>query len=145
MFQKILIPVDLADRHESALAIAARLVTPHVGEVTVLHVIEVLHGLPREEDPKFYQRLEEKSRNQLDVLATRLKEKGVNARPVILYGERVPEILRYTVQESVDLIVLSSHPLEPGKPGGGLGTMSHLIGAAARCPVMLVKGEPAAQ
>jgi nucleotide-binding universal stress UspA family protein len=141
MFQKIVVPVDLADRHESALEIAARLVTPGAGEVTVLHVIELLHGLPREEDPKFYQRLEEKSRVRLDLLTARLKKKGVSARPVVVYGERVPEVLRYTLQESVDLIVLSSHPLDPGKPGGGLGTMSYLIGAAARCPVMLVKGE----
>jgi nucleotide-binding universal stress UspA family protein len=144
MFQKILVPVDLADRHEQTLEIAARLVTPGAGEVTVLHVIEILHGLPREEDPKFYHRLEEKSRARLDLLTARLKEKGINARSVLLYGERVPEVLRYTVQESVDLIVLSSHPLDPGKPGGGLGSMSHLIGAAARCPVMLIKGGPPA-
>jgi nucleotide-binding universal stress UspA family protein len=144
MFQQILVPVDLADWHESALEIAARLVTRDAGEVTVLHVIEVLHGLPREEDPKFYNRLEQKSRARLDLLTTRLKAKGVRARPVVLYGERVPEVLRYTLQERVDLIVLSSQPLDPGQPGGGLSTMSHLIGAAARCPVMLVKGEPPA-
>jgi nucleotide-binding universal stress UspA family protein len=142
MFHKILVPVDLADRHESALEIAARLATHDAGEVTLLHVIEVLHGLPREEDPKFYDRLEVKSRARLDALTARLKEKGVSARPVVLYGERVPEVLRYTLQERVDLIVLSSHPPDPNQPGGGLGTMSYLIGVAARCPVMLVKSVP---
>jgi nucleotide-binding universal stress UspA family protein len=142
MFLKILIPVDLADRHEPSLEIAARLATPGAGEVTVLHVIELLRDLPREADPKFYQRLEDKSRARLDVFAASLKDKGVSARPIVVYGERVREVLRYATQEAVDLIVLTSHPVEPDEPGGGLGTMSYLIGIAARCPVMLVKAKP---
>jgi nucleotide-binding universal stress UspA family protein len=142
MFLKILIPVDLADRHEPSLEVAARLATPSVGEVRVLHVIELLRDLPREADPKFYQRLEDKSRARLDAFTARLQEKGVSARPVVLFGERVREVLRYAAQEAVDLIVLTSHPVDPDEPGGGLATMSYLIGIAAKCPVMLIKGTP---
>jgi nucleotide-binding universal stress UspA family protein len=142
MFVRILIPVDLADRHEPSLEIAARLATPGASEVTVLHVIELLRDLPREADPKFYQRLEDKSRAQLDVLTAHLKDKGVSARPVVVFGDRVREVLRYATEEAVDLIVLTSHPVEPDEPGAGLATMSYLVGIAARCPVMLVKGKP---
>ncbi len=142
MFLKILIPVDLADRHEPSLEVAARLATPATGEVTLLHVVELLRDLPREADPKFYQRLEDKSRARLDAFTARLQEKGVSARPVVLFGERVREVLRYAAQEAVDLIVLTSHPVDPNEPGSGLATMSYLIGIAAKCPVMLIKATP---
>jgi hypothetical protein len=39
----------------------------------------------------------------------------------------------------VDLIVLTSHPLEPDRPGGGWGTISYQVAVFADCPVLLVK------
>jgi nucleotide-binding universal stress UspA family protein len=139
MFQKVLVPVDLTDRHQPALEIAAKLVAPAGGEVLLLHVVEVLQGLPREEEPSFYQRLERKAGIHLNRLLGHLKDRQVTGRAVVLFGERVPEALRYAEQEGVGLIVLTSHPVDPSKPGAGWGTMSYLIGIAARCPVLLVK------
>ena len=59
MFRKILVPVDLSDRHGQALEIAARLAKASDGEVTLLHVIEMIPGLNLEEERDFYQRLEQ--------------------------------------------------------------------------------------
>ena len=42
MFKKILVPVDLTDVHQPALDIAARLAKENDGEVTLLHVVEVI-------------------------------------------------------------------------------------------------------
>ena len=55
--------------------------------------------------------------------------------------ERNPaeEILRFAVDEEVDLIVLASHRLDPSKPGDGWSTLSYRIGILAPCPVLLVK------
>jgi nucleotide-binding universal stress UspA family protein len=139
MFQKVLVPVDLTDRHQPVLDIAAKMVAVGGGEVRLLHVIEVLAGLPVEEEPTFYQRLERKATAHLNRLLDHLKDKKVKARPIILVGERIPEVLRYAQQEGIDLIVLTSHPVQPDKPGAGWGTMSYLIGIAARCPVLLMK------
>src|SRR6266851_503449 len=115
MFQKILVPVDLTDRHQPALEIAAKLVTPG-GEVILLHVIEVLPGLPREEEPSFYQRLERKADIYLHRLSDVLQERHVTVRSVVLLGERVPEVLRYAEEQAADLLVLTSHPVDPAKP-----------------------------
>jgi nucleotide-binding universal stress UspA family protein len=139
MFRKILVPVDLADRHTTALEFAARLAGPGGGEITLLHVIELIHGLSKEEDAAFYQRLERKAKQHLDRLLTGLQERQVTGRPAIVFGERIAEVLRYAHQEGTDLIVLTSHAVNPADPGAGWGTMSYLIGIAAHCPVLLAK------
>src|SRR4051794_7370711 len=94
MFQKVLVPVDLTDRHQPALDIAAKLVVPGSGEIRLLHVIEVLAGLPVEEEPTFYQRLERKASAHLNRLLDQLKDRRVPARSIILVGQRIPQILR---------------------------------------------------
>jgi nucleotide-binding universal stress UspA family protein len=139
MFKKILVPVDLSDRHQPALTMAARLVTPDAGEVILLHVIEVPLGLARDEEPTFYHRLERKAGLHLNRFTDLLKGRNVLARPVILFGERAPEILRFAEREAVDLLLLASHPVDPVNPAAGWGTLSYLLGIAARCPVLLVK------
>jgi universal stress protein A len=49
------------------------------------------------------------------------------------------EIIRFTEEQAVDLVVLSSHPV--GKDSGieGWGTISYKVGMLCSCPVMLVK------
>src|SRR5437763_829339 len=136
MFRKILMPVDLTDRHDRALEIAAGL-APVGGAVTLLHVIELLHGVPREEEPEFYQRLEETARAHLDRLAAALQGRSVTVRAELLFGRRGPDVVRYAQDTGADLIVLTSHPVDPAKPGESWGTLSYFIGIAARCPVLL--------
>lgn len=139
MFQKILVPVDLTDAHQQTLDIAARLAAQGGGQVVLLHVIELLTGLPREEEPDFYQRLERKAQAHLERLLRRLGERNVPARAEVLYGERAREILRYAVAEGVDLVVLTSHRIDPANPETRWGTLSHKVGLLAPCPVLLVK------
>jgi nucleotide-binding universal stress UspA family protein len=139
MFRNILIPVDLTDRHGPALTIAGQLAAQSGGTVTVLHVIELLHGLGREDEPAFYDRLERKARGHIDRLAETLRAKQVTAQADLLYGERGREVLRYAQEHATDLIVLTSHPVDPTQPGMGWNTLSYFIGVAARCPVLLVK------
>src|SRR5262249_46848850 len=138
MFKKVLVPVDLTDTHQQALDIAARLATPG-GDVVVLHVIELLHGLSREEEPDFYRRLERKARAHLERLLPRLGAQPVPAVAEVLYGERAREIIRYALERGVDLIVLTSHRVEPANPETRWGGLSYKIGFLAPCPVMLVK------
>jgi nucleotide-binding universal stress UspA family protein len=139
MFRKILVPVDLTSRHAPAVEIAAGLAGPAGAEVTLLHVVEEIHGLEREEDRDFYADLERKAAEHMDQLLAAVSGGSVTGQRVILFGERVPELLRYAEQVQADLIVITSHALDPSRPGGGWGTTSHLIGIAARCPVLLVK------
>lgn len=138
-FRKILLPLDLTDKHHKALELAATLAQQSGGEVTLLHVIELIPDLPREEQPEFYENLEQQARQHLQDLARRLEEKQVPWHIVILYGQRADEVIHYASENAVDLIVLSSHKVDLDKPLTGWATMSYKIGILAQCPVLLVK------
>jgi nucleotide-binding universal stress UspA family protein len=139
MFKKLLLPVDLTDKHGPALAAAADLACQSQGEVVLLHVIEVIPGLPREEERAFYDRLERKARAHLERLGERLGNRKIPWRAEILYGNRGQEALGYATATSIDLIVLTSPRVEPANPTAGWGSLSYKIGVLCPCPVLLVK------
>jgi nucleotide-binding universal stress UspA family protein len=139
MFTKILLPVDLSDRHGRALEVAAQLAGRGGGSITLLHVIEVIAGASRDEEKGFYGRLEKAARRHLDGLGQVLAQRQATCQKEIILGNRGPEILRYAGGKGVDLIVLTSPRLDPADPGAGLGSLSYKIGYLAPCPVLLVR------
>jgi nucleotide-binding universal stress UspA family protein len=139
MFKKILIPVDLTDMHQPALDISARLAKENDGEVTLLHVVEVIAEVCAEEDRDFYNRLEQTARDHLARLGHALEARGVRRREEVVFGHRAPEIVRYAAEVGADLIVLKSHRIDLKNPSAGWGTMSYKVGILAQCPVLLVK------
>ena len=139
MFKKILVPVDLSDTHQQAIDIAARLAGEGDGQVTLLHVVEVIPGLWVEEERDFYNRIEAAARDHLSQLGRQLEAMQVPRREEIIFGNRAEEIVRYAMETSVDLIVLSSHRIDLKNPGAGWGTLSYKIGILSQCPVLLVK------
>jgi universal stress protein A len=139
MFGNILVPVDLTDRHQRALDIAANLARQNGGRVTLLHVIELIAGLPMEEEKTFYQRLERKARAFLDRLRGPLEEQKVPFEAQILFGDRVQEVIRHATQTGTSLIVLTSRRVDPANPGAGWGTLSFKLSLLSQCPILLVK------
>jgi nucleotide-binding universal stress UspA family protein len=139
MFRKILVPLDLTDKHQKALATAAELVSRGGGEVFLVHVIELIHGLPQEEEKDFYDRLERAAQEHLQKYSDWLRQREVAHRQEIFFGGRALEILRYAREINVDLIVLTAPLAEPGKPDAGLGSLSYKVGVFAPCAVMLVR------
>jgi nucleotide-binding universal stress UspA family protein len=138
MFRKILLPVDMADRHSEALAIAAEMAGPG-GEVVLLHVIEVIAGLTMEEEKPFYNRLEKAARTHLERLGTALTSQKVVSRAEIRFGNRVAEIARYAADDRSDLVILTAPQFAPSDPAASLGSMSYRVGLFSPCPVLLVK------
>ena len=139
MFKKILIPVDLTDVHQPALDIAARLAKENDGEVTLLHVVEVINEVWAVEERGFYNRREQMARDHLARLGHALEERGVPRREEVVFGHRAPEIVRYAAEVGADLIVLKSHRIDLENPSAGWGTVSYKVGILAQCPVLLVK------
>jgi len=139
MFQRILLPVDLSDKHGRALEVASQLAGRDGGEVILLHVIEVIPGLEVEEEKHFYSRLEKLAAARLQKLGESLKQKHVRHRAETVLGHRAAETIRYARENSIDLIIVTSPPVDPQHPSTGWGSMSYRIGLAATCPVLLVK------
>jgi nucleotide-binding universal stress UspA family protein len=139
MFKKILLPVDLTDKHQPALRIAADLARPSGGEVILLHVIEVIPGLEVEEDQEFYGKLETAARDHLEKLIAALPEGPAGRRGEILYGNRFREVTRFAAEAEADLIVLTARRIDPDNPAAGWGSLSWKLSVLAPCNVLLVK------
>ncbi len=139
MFKEILVPVDLTDTHGHALDIARELAGQDRGQITLLHVVELIAGLSQEEGKDFYNRLENKARQHVETLAARLAAHKMACKSEVAFGNRAVEILRYAQQNGTDLIVLTSHRIDLQQGVAGLGTLSHKVGILAACPVLLVK------
>lgn len=137
MFEKILVPVDLTPKNRRAIEVAAHL-ADEGGAVTLLHVIETL-DLAWEEVEDFYAQLEERAWPKLEELAGPLREAGVEHDLQITYGPRAEEVVEHAAERGDDLIVLSSHRVDPDNPGAGWATLSYKVAILARCPVLLVK------
>jgi nucleotide-binding universal stress UspA family protein len=139
MFKHILLPVDLSDKHQQAMTTAVELAQQAGGQITLLHVIEVIAGLSLEEEKPFYRGLEKAARDHLGRLGEHLKSQRITWQAEVRLGHRAPEVVRYAQERGADLIVLTSPPVDPKDPGPGWGSLSYKIGVLSATPVLLVK------
>lgn len=138
MFRKILVPVDLTEKNVRAVEVAGELARERGGTVTILHVIETLDA-PFEELEDFYQRLEETARTHLSGLAKPLRTAAIPHDFGISYGKRAPEIVIYSQENDIDLIVITSHRVDPEDATRGFMTISHQVAVVAPCAVLVLK------
>jgi nucleotide-binding universal stress UspA family protein len=137
MFKKILLPIDLSDRHAPALRAAVDLARANEGEVILLHVIERISGLQDEEE--FYARLERTASKHLERFRQYLFDHNVLGRVMVILGHRAKEIVRRVSEDKVDLVILTVPRIDPEEVSVGLGSLGYKIGLFAPCPVLLVK------
>jgi len=134
-----MVPVDLSDRNERALGAARRLAHARGGRVTLFHVIQRMSGIAPGEFTGFYRRLVERSERKLRQIARKFGEGGVDVGTAVRVGEPAAEIVRATLRERVDLVVMGSHKVRPGGRPRGWGTTSYKVGIFCQCPILLVK------
>src|SRR5208337_1352457 len=139
MFKNILVPSDLTERNHKAMDIAVEMALENRAVVTLLHVIETVEEADSEDFQKFYRQLGVRAGRKIDKLIAEYGREGLLMEKHILYGRRVYEILNFAVAHGVDLIIMSSHKLDPENVSEGWGTISFKIGVLSHCPVMLVK------
>lgn len=139
MFKHILVPIDLGDRQGRVLRTARDLASQTHARVILLHVIHHVPDLPLGELRGFYRRLEKTSRRRLALAAKEFAAKGLPVRAEVSIGDPAREILRVAAAEKVDLLIMGSHTVRPGRGARGWGTTSYKVGLVCRCPVLLVK------
>jgi universal stress protein A len=138
MFRHILIPVDLSERNRAAVDVARGLAKQSGTRLTLIHVIETIEYISVEEMRGFYNRLERSARSGMDDLAESLSDE-MPVEKVIILGKRHEEILRFAVENQVDLIVMSSHRVDPDRPATNFGSISYRVAVVSPCAVLLLK------
>ncbi len=138
-FQHILVPLDFTAKNQAALDIAFELASQNRASVTLLHVIETIENLSDEELQSFYARITSRAETELEARAQRFAAAGIRVDRKILYGKRLAEIVRDVRERTVDLIVMSSHKVDPAAAASSLGTLSYQVSILCDCPVLLVK------
>jgi len=139
MFKNILVPTDFTGNGCSALDIAVKICSIEDGKIHLLHVIEVIANTTFDEFKDFYTKLEKRSYKDLDGMIASVQMPQMEMIPVVIYGNRAQEILRYAHEQEIDLIIMKSHRVDVEDRAQGWGTISYKVGILAQCPVMLVK------
>src|SRR5438034_910644 len=114
-FKHILVPLDFTDKNAAALDMAKHLAAGDKARVTLLHVIETIEYAEGPETDHFYADLKARA----DMKMTQAKQAFVAERLAvdarIVFGRRAPEIVRFVREEVVDLVVASSHQIDPAE------------------------------
>ncbi len=141
-FRHLLVPLDFTPRNQPALEVAFEIAAREPAAVTLLHVIETIHGGAESPDPElqsFYERLEQRADSELDARARRFAEAGIRVTQRIRYGHRAVEIVRFAAEHAVDLIIMTSHALDREHTAASLATISYQVSVLCHCPIMLLK------
>ncbi len=138
-FKHVLLPLDFTPKNEAAIAIALDLAAANQGRVLLAHVIERVQLPDDDELQAFYGQLENRAKSSMAVTAERFAEAGIPIECQVLFGRRPDEIVQLAESEAVDMIVMSSHPVDPTRPMQSWGTVSYQVSLLCTCPVLLVK------
>lgn len=139
MFQRILVPVDLTERSQTAVDLALEFAKSAKAEVTLLHVIETIEHVTFDEMKDLYKRLEISARKGLKEFAERFEVKRLKVEQLVTYGHRTRGIIETAVSCQADLIIMASHRVDPDRPGHGWSSISYGVAVMAPCNVLLVK------
>jgi nucleotide-binding universal stress UspA family protein len=139
MFQRILVPVDLTEKSQHAVDVALELASQSRAKVDLLHVIETVEHIEFEDMRSLYKRLEDSARKGLKEFSQPFVEQGLNIACDVTYGHRTRGIIEFAINNSVDLIVMASHRIDPDRPGHDWSTISYGVAVLAPCSVLLVK------
>jgi len=147
-FKKILCPTDFSEASFEALAKAVELAEPGGAEVCVVHVepaadvLTPLAGMAPHAETEAERRAEA-VKNLSEILGERVPS-HVRTRPILKQGQAAAQVLRTAQEESVDLIVLTTHGATGWQPGV-LGVVAEEVLRTARCPVLTISGPASGQ
>ncbi len=139
-YPHILIPVDFRLNNQWAIDVALEMAKANSSRVTLLHVVESIDAVADDKDiQQFLSHCEERAESELERFSQPFEAIGVSVDYHVLNGHRVAQIVTYADEHSIDLIIMSSHPLDPENLPQSLVTLSYQVSLAARCSVLMVK------
>src|SRR5215467_2074981 len=151
MLKRVLVPLDGSLLAESALRVAARIAHASDGTILLLRVIGVpttytpyIYGSDMAQSPQLAQDLidmeQADAENYLAEIARIDLLTGIQVETTIIAGSAGMSILDAAKEESVDLIVMSSHG-ETGFRRFALGSVAQYVSRHSPVPVLVLQGD----
>lgn len=141
-FNHILIPVDVIGKNRNAIDIAFELAIENKANVSMLHVIQEIENAEErvdDETNEFYENVKSHVLSEMERLSQQLIESGVDVGIKAIVGDRKQTIVTYASDHNVDLIVMSSHTVDPENIANSLNTLSYKVSVMCDCPILLLK------
>ncbi len=133
----LLIPLGLSEHHDDLIEALAKL--RWGPSAILLHVIEEIRGVPDAELEDFYRSLEARAQQNLEAVAKRLANLGIDCELDIRRGRRGETIVQVAAERGAEIIVLTSRPARRGPLGLRAGSTSHQVALFAPCSVFLLR------
>ena len=142
--KKVLCPIDFSEHSLKALTNAIELAAKFNAELHLLNVIAPFPVLPATPHPigfdvqSYENELSENSLLSLEKIVSEQIPENIKTKTIILKGDASSQIIKYSDENNIDLITLSTH---------GTGALKHFIfGSVAEkvlrhsnCPVLTIR------
>ncbi len=142
--KSLLIPTDFSELAESALKVGVAIAKRHKAEITLLHVIDMLHFIQPSEVflPEVSLAIDFKStmEERLNDLAAKIqKDTGIKTSGKVLDGSPAENICQYAESNKISMIVMGTHGTS-GLREFFIGSEAFRVVKNATCPVLTIPG-----
>ncbi len=141
-FHHILVPIDSTAKNNAAMDIAFELAVQNRATTSLLHVVQAIDSggdSPDEETTSFYDHIRERAESELERISQRFLDADIRCEVKVRIGDRLQEIVEFANHHRVDLIVMSSHRIDPNHLPETWATLSYKVSVVCECPILLVK------
>ncbi len=140
--KKILFPTDFSEAAEQAFEYALFLAESHGAELTLLHVVDQLHGFTHYEilaltPMEIVEKMVKHAHQNLQALVDRVKDRAA-ASETVREGKTWDVICETAKQEKADMIVMASQG-RTGLSHALIGSVAETVVRHASCPVLVVR------
>jgi len=147
-YERILVPIDFSEHSKRTISYAMRTASRHGSTIYLLHVFQIPdyvvspYARRKQNSAEVQSQLgaaEQEARENLEVFAQELSNRGIKVQPYLRVGYPFDEIVLMANHFNVDLIIIGSH----GRGGISrllVGSTAERVVEHAPCPVLVVKG-----
>lgn len=139
MFKNILVPLDESANAQKAALVALELAQKYKAEINAISVVSLPeYGGTIGEVSEAKVEGEMRFQGRLEELRSKGTSVGFQIRTEILYGHPAERIIKYVINNSIDLVVIG-HKGSSGIKEFFLGSVASRVVQHAPCSVLLVK------
>jgi nucleotide-binding universal stress UspA family protein len=146
MYGRILAPLDGSELSELSLEHVKKVaMAGETPEVVLLMVLEGISYLTYVSNTRtsdstirnIEKENQDKAQEYMDKVADRLKNEGISAQGVVVWGRPADEILKYIKENKIDLVIMSTHG-RSGIPRWAFGSVADKVIRYSTAPILIV-------